>query len=232
MFVDIEGRSAQNQYVCNLCQRWKSLDRNNVLIWKFRCCGECHSELREALGNRSLPYRTVARWAAAFQHGRFASAYMRRTGRPKTVSTDVARAVIAQCLEDGLYRSYKNIQVLIRQLCIISYEKICMCVGLLQSRCHMHLLNNKKIVSLWNLYSSGKVSKWREIGEQHYHYWWNLGQGLWTWVKAPVSWMETWRITAKTEISSEFIFSKVNGNFGLWCPGSDFVSFCATWWNC
>ena len=30
MFVDIEGRSMQNQYVCNLCQRWKSLDRNNV----------------------------------------------------------------------------------------------------------------------------------------------------------------------------------------------------------
>ena len=61
---------------------------------------ECHSEPTEALGNRVLPYRTVARWAAAFQHGRVASAGMRRTERPRTVRTDVARAVIAQCLQD------------------------------------------------------------------------------------------------------------------------------------
>ena len=37
---------------------------------------ECHSELTEALGNRALPYRTVARWAAAFQRGRVAIADM------------------------------------------------------------------------------------------------------------------------------------------------------------
>ena len=57
---------------------------------------ECHSELTETLGHRALPYRTVARWAAAFQRGRVASADMRRTGRPITVRTDVARGVIAQ----------------------------------------------------------------------------------------------------------------------------------------
>ena len=56
---------------------------------------ERHSELTEALGNRALPYRTVARWAAAFQSGRVASADMRRTGRPRTVRTDVAPTVIA-----------------------------------------------------------------------------------------------------------------------------------------
>ena len=54
---------------------------------------ECHSELTDALGNRALPYRTVARWAAAFQHGRVASADMRRTGRPRTVRTDVPRVL-------------------------------------------------------------------------------------------------------------------------------------------
>ena len=54
----------------------------------------------EALSNRPLPYRTVARWAAAVHRGTVASADMRRTGRPRTVRTDVARAVIAQCLED------------------------------------------------------------------------------------------------------------------------------------
>ena len=76
---------------------------------------------------------------------------MRQTGSPRTVRTDVARAVIAQCLEDdsdGLYRSYKHIQVLIRQLCIKSYEKICICVILLQSGCHMQLLNNKNDVAM------------------------------------------------------------------------------------
>ena len=57
---------------------------------------ECHKELTEALGNRALPYRIVARWADTFQLGRVASADMRRT-----VRTDVARAVIAQCLEHG-----------------------------------------------------------------------------------------------------------------------------------
>ena len=55
---------------------------------------------------------------------------------------------------DGLYRSYKRIQVSIRQLCINSYEKICICVRLLQSGCKMHLLNNQngvamKLVFIW-----------------------------------------------------------------------------------
>ena len=62
--------------------------------------GRNAKELTESLDNRALPYRTVARWAAAFQRGRVVSAAMRRTGRPRTVRTDVARAVIAQCLED------------------------------------------------------------------------------------------------------------------------------------
>ena len=45
-------------------------------------------------------FHTVARWAAAFQRERDANADMRRTGRPRTVRTDVARALIAQYLED------------------------------------------------------------------------------------------------------------------------------------
>ena len=35
-----------------------------------------------------------------FQRGRVANADMRRTGCPRTVGIDVARAMIAQCLED------------------------------------------------------------------------------------------------------------------------------------
>lgn len=40
---------------------------------------ECHAELWEALDNHALPYRTVARWVAAFQCGREASANMPHT---------------------------------------------------------------------------------------------------------------------------------------------------------
>ena len=64
-----------------------------------RNANKCHSELAEAVGIRVLPYRTVTKWAAAFQRGRVASANTRRTGRPGTVRTDVVRAVITQCLE-------------------------------------------------------------------------------------------------------------------------------------
>ena len=65
-----------------------------MAVLRGRKSKECHSELTEALGNRALPYRTVARWAAALQRGRVVSADMRRTGRPRTVRTGVARAVI------------------------------------------------------------------------------------------------------------------------------------------
>jgi hypothetical protein len=35
---------------------------------------ECHAELREALGDRALPSRTVARWVEAFKRGRVSTA--------------------------------------------------------------------------------------------------------------------------------------------------------------
>ena len=70
-----------------------------IAVLRGRNAQECHSELPQALGNRALPYSTVARWADAFQRGRVASADMRRTGRSRTVRTDVARAIIVQCLQ-------------------------------------------------------------------------------------------------------------------------------------
>ena len=81
-----------------------------IAVLRGRNAKECHSELTEALGNRALPYRTVARWAGAFQYRRIASADMRRTGRPRSVHTDVARAVIAQCLEDDRRWSLQELQ--------------------------------------------------------------------------------------------------------------------------
>ena len=43
-------------------------------------------------------------------HGRVASADMRRTGRPRTVRTDVVRVVTAQCLEDDRRWSLHELQ--------------------------------------------------------------------------------------------------------------------------
>jgi hypothetical protein len=46
---------------------------------------ECHSELVEALGDRAVPYRTVARWTEAFQCGREASGDLQCSGRQVSV---------------------------------------------------------------------------------------------------------------------------------------------------
>ena len=81
-----------------------------IAVLRGRNAKECHLELTDALGNRALPYRTVARWATAFQRGRVASADMRRTGRLRTVRTNVAPAVIAQCLEDDRRWSLQEFQ--------------------------------------------------------------------------------------------------------------------------
>ena len=81
-----------------------------IAVLRGRNAKECHSELTEALGNRDLPYRSVARWAAAFQCGRVASADMHRTGCPRTVHTDVARAVIAQSLKGDRRWSLQELQ--------------------------------------------------------------------------------------------------------------------------
>ena len=55
---------------------------------------------------------------------------------------------VYRMIGDGLYRSYKHIQVLIRQLCIKYYQKICICVKFLQSGRHMHVLDNKNDVAM------------------------------------------------------------------------------------
>jgi hypothetical protein len=33
-----------------------------IVVLRGRNARECHAELQEALGDRALPYRTVARW--------------------------------------------------------------------------------------------------------------------------------------------------------------------------
>ena len=48
-----------------------------IAVLQGRNAKECHSELTETLGNHALP----------FQRGRVVSAYMRRTGCPRTVRT-------------------------------------------------------------------------------------------------------------------------------------------------
>ena len=100
MYVDTEGRSAQNKE--QRCVK--------IAVLRGRNAKECHSQLTETLGNRALPYRTVARWAAAFQRGRVANADMRRTGRPRIVRTDVAHADCTVFLEDDRRWSLQELQ--------------------------------------------------------------------------------------------------------------------------
>ena len=99
MFVDTEWRSAQPLSEMEVT-RQEQRSYVKIAVLRDRNAKECHSELTEALGNRALPYRTVARWAAAFQCGRVASADMRRTGRSRIVRSDVAHAVIAERLKE------------------------------------------------------------------------------------------------------------------------------------
>ncbi|GFV99220.1 uncharacterized protein TNCV_1511931 [Trichonephila clavipes] len=60
---------------------------------------ECHSELVEALGNNALPYRTVARWVGKFQQGPVSTSDEQLSGRPISVRTNLARAVIEQLID-------------------------------------------------------------------------------------------------------------------------------------
>ncbi|GFQ92258.1 HTH_48 domain-containing protein [Trichonephila clavata] len=55
---------------------------------------ECHNEFVEALGNNVLTYRTVTRWVGKFQQGRVSTSDEQLSGRPFSVQTDLARAVV------------------------------------------------------------------------------------------------------------------------------------------
>ena len=120
-----------------------------IAVLRGRNAKKCHSELTESLGNRALPYRrTVARWAAAFQRGRVTSADRRRTGRPRTVRTDVARAVIAQCLEYDRRWSLQELQAH---------------TGIDQATVHKILredLHMRKIAAKWVPHAFTEQQKW------------------------------------------------------------------------
>ncbi|GFW26468.1 uncharacterized protein TNCV_1164051 [Trichonephila clavipes] len=70
-----------------------------IAVLRERNAMECHSELVEALGNNAQPYRTVARWIGKFQQGRVSTSDEQRSGRPVSVRTDLARAVIEQLMD-------------------------------------------------------------------------------------------------------------------------------------
>ncbi|PSN39059.1 hypothetical protein C0J52_10099 [Blattella germanica] len=76
--------------------------RSYIKIAFLRGCNarECHAELQQALGNQALPYRTVARWVAAFKQGRESTANLPRSGRSMSANKNVSVAVVEQCLEE------------------------------------------------------------------------------------------------------------------------------------
>ncbi|GFR22434.1 HTH_48 domain-containing protein [Trichonephila clavata] len=61
---------------------------------------ECHSKFVEAFGNNAQPYRTVARWVGKFQKGRVSTSDEQPSGRPLSVRTDLACAVIEQLMDE------------------------------------------------------------------------------------------------------------------------------------
>ncbi|PSN38998.1 hypothetical protein C0J52_14026 [Blattella germanica] len=54
-----------------------------------RTASECHQGLQEACGAAALPYRTVARWVAAFRQGRENVEDIPRSGHPPVSDEDV-----------------------------------------------------------------------------------------------------------------------------------------------
>ncbi|GFQ79126.1 HTH_48 domain-containing protein [Trichonephila clavata] len=59
-----------------------------------------HSELEEALGNNALPYHPVARLVGMFQQEHVLTSEEQCSGRPLSVRTDLARAVIEQLTDE------------------------------------------------------------------------------------------------------------------------------------
>ena len=161
-----------------------------IAVLRSRNAKECHSELTEALGNRALTYRRVARWAAAFQRGRIASVDMRRTGRPRTVRTDAARAVIAQCLEDDRRWSLQELQTH---------------TGIDQATVHKILredLHMRKIAAKWVPYALTEQQKWccYETCHIHLERYQNEGKNL---LNNIITIDETWVRAHEPELKSQ-----------------------------
>ncbi|GFQ81805.1 uncharacterized protein TNCT_49511, partial [Trichonephila clavata] len=65
----------------------------------------------EALGNNALPYRPVVRWVGKFQQKRVSTSDEQRSGRPRSVRTNLTGAVIEQLMdEDRRSRQQRKIQ--------------------------------------------------------------------------------------------------------------------------
>ncbi|PSN37524.1 hypothetical protein C0J52_14902 [Blattella germanica] len=60
---------------------------------------QCHTELLEACGKETLPYRTVARWANEFRRGREDDNKKRGAGRPQSAS-DYVHVNVVRALQE------------------------------------------------------------------------------------------------------------------------------------
>ncbi|PSN32627.1 hypothetical protein C0J52_22380 [Blattella germanica] len=61
---------------------------------------QCYTELLEACGKETLPYRTVARWANAFRRGREDVHQKRGASRPQSARDDVHVNAVRALLEE------------------------------------------------------------------------------------------------------------------------------------
>lgn len=119
-----------------------------IAVLRGRNAMECHSELVEALGNNALPYRTVARWVGKFQQGRVSTSDEQRSGRPVSVRTDVARAVIEQLMDED------------RRWTLLELERAS---GIEKRTVHRILRNElhlRKIAARWVPHALTEVQRW------------------------------------------------------------------------
>ncbi|PSN43656.1 hypothetical protein C0J52_16680, partial [Blattella germanica] len=126
-----------------------------IAVLRGQNAREFHAQLLEAVGARALPYRTVARWVAAFESGREATKDKPRTGRPRTVRTDVSRAVTQQCLENDRRWSLQDLatETGIDQATVLTILR--------------HDLHMRKIAAKWVPHALTEQQKWNRYETCH-----------------------------------------------------------------
>ncbi|GFR07306.1 histone-lysine N-methyltransferase SETMAR [Trichonephila clavata] len=118
---------------------------------------ECRSEFVEALGSNTLPYRTVARWVGKFQQGRVSTSDEQCSGRPFSVWTDMARAVIEQLMDED------------RRWMLLDLERASGIDKRIVHRILRNELHLRKIAALWVPHALKEVQRW--LCSDHFARW-------------------------------------------------------------
>ena len=120
-----------------------------------RTARECHQGLQEACGAAALPYRTVARWVAAFRQGRENVEDMLRSGHPPVSDEDVQTV-------SALVEADRNVTI----------RELAQDIGLALATLHRILkdrLKMRKIASKWVPHELTDAQKWLRYDASRTH---------------------------------------------------------------